>query len=163
LSFTAFELSLYTWFKRESGVDIIDVHQAENRPLRPYGTLHAHAASSRVGARDDLRISGSTFTEAGQRFRRVELKIFGNKALENASAVAILEKVRDSLEREDVIEELDTAGISINTISEIQHTTELEESRYMEQAVLELEAGFSVEGPAGAVPIEHVEVNGQRI
>lgn len=167
--------SLRTWFKRESGLNVIIADQGTPRPARPYASIRFVVAGQRLGnSVDETRIAfipavldnpGTPLvnearaayheaTTTGMRSATASLNIFG------PSAQSLMAKVRDSLDRPDVIEEFDIAEISHIGEGNIQDLTALEETEYLERAQMDLNIGFVAESVKEIGIIESAEVSG---
>ena len=153
--------AIYTWMARESGLTCIFERQGKPRPVPPYGTILVKNAPRRVGGIDELRgyegenVDGDPdyfFNQQGQRVITVTLNIFGN------DANATLGKVRDSIDRPDVIEEMELAGLAIQTEDEPTDLTALEDTKYLERSQIDLTVSYVMDRTTETQPILELDI-----
>lgn len=156
--------SLFDWFKRESGLTVIKANQGTPRPARPYASLRYLSASDRLGGSQDQQRSSlitvnsvevSGVVVEGMRKAVASLNIFGENAL------STLAKVRDSLDRPDVIEEFIRAEIGHIEEGPINDLTDLEETEYLERGQMDLMISFVASSEVDVGTIEHVGLDGE--
>jgi hypothetical protein len=146
--------TLVAWLKAETGLKVILTNQAAPRPERPYVSVGFLNASDRLGGTDEQIVDPVTrkVTVAGMRSAVASINIFGENAIDT------LAKVRDSLDRPDVIERFAAVDMVHLDESPIQDLTALEETAYLERGQFDLTIGFAVESEVDVGTIEHVEL-----
>jgi len=155
--------ALQTWIKRESGYsNVIQARQSQARPQLPYGSVLVIVAGVRVGGIDETRGQATTtlgqpdyvFTLEGLRTCLVSVNFYGKGANETLS------KVRDSMDRADVIEEMSRAGISILSDDGPRDLTELENTVYTERAQIDFTVQYAMVRDTPIQPILEIEMDG---
>lgn len=147
--------ALYTWVKRETDIEVIFARQGAPRPPLPYATILFVNSATRVGSIDETRISEGDFKQRAQRTALVSLNIFG------AGANDLMSKLRDSLDRADVIEEFAATGLAHIGENGPNDLTALEDTKYIERSQLDLTVLYAVERDTDTGVIETVEITGQ--
>lgn len=154
---------LFDWLKAESGIAVIKVNPVAGptgkapRPARPYASLRFLNPSDRLGASVDqqsVTMPAKTVSTEGMRKAVASINIFGQNAIDT------LAKVRDSLDRPDVIETFEAAGITHLEDSQINDLTELQETMYEERGQMDLTVAFVASSEVDVGTIEHAELDG---
>lgn len=151
----AIKAALYTWFKREAGLtEVIFPRQGKPRPKLPYGIVDFLDGAARVGGSDELRRNEDDdgFELTGLRTAVVTLDIYG------VGANSTMSRVRDSIGRPDVIEEMNAAGFSVWSETTPTDLTEIEDTKYPERSQMELTISYAVTRETTVVEVEQVEV-----
>lgn len=150
------ETAIYNWVKAETGLaNVIFVNQDGPRPAIPYASIEFLNPALRVGSIDEIRFqAGDTpdedeFVQTGLRTSLVSLNIFGEGAND------LMSKLRDTLDRPDIIETFDFAHIDENGPIDL---TELEETKTRERSQMDLTIMYAIERETNVVPIEEVEI-----
>lgn len=167
MSLDSAQSALYSWMKRETGLEIIFPSQGKPRPKPPYGTIMFIGPTQRVGSIDEIRpgprdetgpsANNDTFRQTGLRTAVASLNIFGDGANELMSAL------RDSLDRPDVVEEFQAAEIAHLDEAGPNDLTALEETLYRERSQMDLTIGMNIDLLTKVVPIESVDIEQQDI
>lgn len=156
-------LKIYTWLKAESGLVVLKVNPVAStagkppRPARPYASLRFLNPSSRLGGSVDqqsITMPAKTVATEGMRKAVASINIFGE------AAIATLARVRDSLDRPDIVEFFVTAGITILEDGQINDLTELLETQYEERGQMDLTVAFVAGSEVDVKTIEHAEITG---
>lgn len=143
------------WAKRETGLTFVLTRQSgAPRPQLPYGTLQFVGNGSRVNGIDELRYDREEekFMQEGVRSTLVSLNILGKDAND------LMSKLRDSLDRPDVIEEFARGNIAVISEGTPQDLSELEDTKTPERSQLDLTVHFTVSYETNVQPIEEVEI-----
>lgn len=152
----AIKTAILTWMARETGLTCIYARQGTPRPKLPYGSILVVNAGVRIGGQDELRVQGSNFSQSGLRRILVSINIFGEDANGKMSTL------RDSLDRPDVIEEFERAGLAHHGEVGPNDLTELEDTSYPERSQLDLTLSYAKNYNGISVqPIDAVEVEGE--
>lgn len=153
---------LFGWIKAESGMTVIKANQKGPRPPRPYVSVLFINANSRIGSVMDQQRStdtGTVLTE-GARKAVASINIFGETANETLS------KVRDSLDRPDVIASFAQMGIAHLSEDGPNDLTELEETAFEERSQMDLMISFVASSEVDVSTIENVSftptINGEQ-
>lgn len=147
------QAALYTWMKRETKLaNVIFPRQGKPRPKPPYGTILVVPATARVGAFDELRAEGDTFTLVGLRTVLVSINIFGE------GANAMMAALRNSLDKPRVIDEFAAAEIAHLDESGPNDLTSLEETIYRERSQMDLTLGLSEATDAEVTALEDTDI-----
>lgn len=152
--------AILTWMARETGMTCIFARQGKPRPKLPYGSILVVNHGVRVGGIDEIRgeateVAGSPayiYKQNGLRTCMVSLNIYG----ENANA--LMAKLRDSLDRPDVIEEMEKAKLAFIREEGPNDLTELEDTKYTERSQIDLTFQYALERETTVVPILEAEV-----
>ena len=145
--------AIYTWLQRESGLPadkVIWAEQSEHRPTLPYASVKFLNTSIRVGSIDHIKSDGDEFTTQGLRECVLSINIFG------LGANDLMAKVRDSLDRPDVMDEFNTVGLSTIGEDGPRDLTELMETKYQERSQMDVSMYYAQERTTSIVPIEEV-------
>lgn len=140
----------FKWLRRVTRLTVIDERQGKPRPQLPYVAFDISNASTRVGAIDETRASGESFSNHGLRTAIVSIDIIGPGALD---AMAHLQQCLDLPE---AVEEFGIAGVSHIGEDGPNDLSGLMETTYQERSQLDLRImyGFEIESTVG--PIESV-------
>lgn len=95
-----------------------------------------------------------TVATEGMRKAVASINIFGDNAIDTLS------QVRDSLDRPDVVEAFERAGISHLEESPVNDLTALQETIYEERGQMDLTVGYVAGSEVDVGTIEHVEIEG---
>lgn len=147
---------LFNWLKTQSGLTTILANQGEERPPRPYASINFLNAGGRLGSSQDqqsINVDKTVSTE-GMRKAVASINIFGQNAIDT------LAKVRDSLDRPDVIESFGAIGISHVEESPIADLTALQETAYEERGQMDLTVAYVAGSDVDVGTIEHAQING---
>lgn len=150
--------ALYTWMQRETGLPpdrVIFPEQAQHRPPLPYGTLKFLNPSQRVGAIDEIRVDGDEFTTAGLRTATVSINIFGKGANDKMSTL------RDSIDRPDVVDEFNEAGLAVIGEEGPTDLTGYMETRYQERSQMDVMIQYAQTRSTAVFPIEEVVIENE--
>lgn len=149
-------LALFAWLQSESGLTVIKANQKGPRPARPYVSLNFINPSSEMGGDDQYTTDPSTgvVTTAGPRSAQASVNIFG------PDSVDMLAKVRDSLQRPDVIDAFDASGITILDTSNINDLTEQQETIYEERGQVDITLSFTVSSDVDMKTIDIASLTG---
>lgn len=104
---------------------VIFANQNAPRPKVPYATVNARVATRRLGAFDEERLiddEPGVIDRRGHRVVTASVNVFGPSALDLAEAA------QDGLERYDVREQLEAAGLAVNDIGQLRDLTQLVET-----------------------------------
>lgn len=147
---------LFNWLKSETGLTVIRANQKGPRPARPYVSLNFLNPSSRLGASVDQQWvnADKTVSTEGMRKAVASINIFGENAIDT------LARVRDSLDRPDVVAKFDAAGVTHLDDGQINDLTELQETIYEERGQMDLTVAFVASGDVDVSTIEHVNLSG---
>lgn len=158
-------LFLFGWLKAESGLTVIKANQHDPRPPRPYVSLNFQDPSSKLGIAIDQQSTTIpvvvdvshpvTVSTEGMRKAIASINIFGE------NAVSLLAKARDSLDRPDVAESFERAGIVHLDDGPITDLTELQETIYEERGQMDLTVAFVSSSEVDVGTIENVETTGE--
>jgi hypothetical protein len=145
---------IFDWLKAESGLVVIKANQAAPRPARPYVSLNFLNPALRLGGQDQQEMNEATdeVTTSGMRSAVASINIFGENAIDT------LARVRDSLDRPDVIERFSELDVAVIDDSAIRDLTALQETIYEERGQLDLTVGFVSESEVDVSTIEKVEI-----
>ena len=146
---------LFDWIKGETGLKIIIANQGAHRPARPYVSLNVFVASAEMGGMDQQRVNdiGNVVT-SGMRRLTASINIFGPDAVEK------LTKIRDSLDRPDIIELFARKEIAELERGAVQDLTALEETDYEERGQMDITIAYVSESEVDVGTIETVEIEG---
>lgn len=153
----AIKTAILTWMTRETGLTCIYARQAGPRPTPPYGSILITNPAIRIGGQDELRANGDKFSQTGLRTTILSLNIFGEGANDK------MNKLRDSLDRPDVIQEFESAGLAHHGEEGPTDLTELEDTSYLERSQMDLTVSYAknYNNLSGVMPIDSVEVEGE--
>lgn len=152
---------LLKWLSDESGLVVVKANQKGPRPARPYISLRFLNASQRVGSMDqntttEHTLAGETkysVATEGMRTAVASINVFGDNAIDT------LAMIRDSLDRPDVIDRFESAGVSHISEGPINDLTELLETIYEERGQMDLTIGFVAANEVEYGIIQSAEVN----
>jgi hypothetical protein len=159
VEFAAFQLAVYDWFSKQSGIQTIWQQESGPRPPRPYATLRLNTGQVKIGGQDNLRQDPTTgvYSLNGPRRITVACNIYGDGALER------LTKVRDSLDDPAVIDQLDASGIAVEDDGEPQNITEALESHFEDRALMDVIFLVQADRTTGATSVAKISLNGKDI
>jgi hypothetical protein len=145
---------VFDWLKAESGLVVIKANQAAPRPARPYASLNFLNPALRLGGQDQQEMNEATdeVVTSGMRSAVASINIFGENAIDT------LARVRDSLDRPDVIEQFSEVDVAVIDDSAIRDLTALQETIYEERGQLDLTVAFVSESEVDVSTIEKVEI-----
>lgn len=140
----------------QSGLVTILANQKEERPPRPYASVNFLNASGRVGSSMDQQSvnADKTVSTEGMRMAVASINIFGQNANDT------LAKVRDSLDRPDVIASFAGMGITHIGESSISDLTALQETAYEERGQMDLTIAYVAGSDVDVSTIENARITG---
>lgn len=148
---------IFNLVKTETGVATIKANQKSPRPARPYASVLFVDPSSRFGSSMDQQsmtpVTHTVSTE-GMRKAVASINVFGENAID------ILAKVRDALDRPDVIETFIEAAVAHVDESEIRDLTSLLETEYEERGQMDITVSYVASSEVYVGTIDEVKIGG---
>lgn len=158
--FGAIGEALRQWIITSTGLKdakVIFADQAATRPQPPYAIIKPFPGIRRIGAYDEERLTDEPgiINRIGQRRLTVSVNIWG------PGAIAMMEAAQDGLERYDVMDGLEAAGLAPWNRGESKDLTGLMETNYEERAQIDVVFGYTSESEEDVSYIATVEYEGQ--
>lgn len=146
---------LFNWIKNEISIPVILANQKAARPPRPYAVLNVFTSSAEMGGMDQQRTnSAGLVVTSGLRRLTASINVLGPNALD------LVTKVRDSLDRPDIIELFELNGIAELDRGAVADLTELEETEYEERGQMDITIAYTSESSVNVGTIETVQIEG---
>lgn len=147
---------LFDWLKQETGLVVIKTNQKGPRPPRPYVSLEFLNPSNRLGSVMDEQIITDTklVRTQGERKAVASINIFGENAIDTLS------RVRDSLDRPDIVQLFGQANVAHLDDSGVGDLTDLQETIYEERGHLDLTVSYVACSEVDVSTIESATIGG---
>ena len=152
---TEIEDAIYEWFTGVTSIEAIQANQTDVRPDYPYGLIQI-INTKPIGLRDDFTEIDADGNRSlyGHRETVISLQVLGSGAND------YLAQAYMSLSKESVIRDLyDNKSISVLRVGTINDLTELQETKFIERAEMEITIGHVDTGTENVGRIEKVEIN----
>lgn len=151
ISMVDIENTIYDWAAEVLGnVPVIWYHENAPRPVEPYVALHVETLNS---VKRDYISGGGKIT--GNREFILLCQAIGRGSID------LLEKLKTSLERPEILAKLNANGIVFADRMAIVCISEVVDSRWEERHQLDLKFRFAQTDVDGSGVIEHANINGK--
>lgn len=144
---------LFNWIKDTTGLTVIKANQKGPRPARPYASLNFINPSDALGDVQWSINGDKTVSSEGMYKAVASINVFGENAVDT------LAKLRNSLDRPDVVELFAAANVTHLDSGQVNDLTALQETAYEERGQLDLTVAFVDGSEVDVGTIEHVELD----